>query len=215
MATSNINIYERAISSFDDPSITRAYNSNPTQFFKIMYNYLRNGIPLYNNPLSIIDILSDRTDPYIDSENFVGDGNTSTYALSSTPLIDSYFSYYINDVESEGSYDELTNSVTFPYDIPLGETATAEWYYVGQFNQTLTDIQQKILGLLLVACWAEKEKNFLLDIRRLLNDTDYKMGSEAFSIRAKTAWHQSMLEDAEKLMNQTSWTDFFRPRFQG
>lgn len=214
MATSNIKIYERAISSFDDPAITKAYLDNPTQFFQIMNNYLKNAIPLYNNPLSILGILSDRIEPYIDSESFVGDGNTNTYVLSSTPLQESYFTYYIDNVETTGNYDELTNSVTFPVNIPLSQIAIAEWYYVGQFNQDLTDVQQRILAYLLVANWAEKEKNFLLDIRRLLNDTDYKIGSEANSARAKVNWYQSMIEEADKLMNTNAWIGFFKQRLE-
>jgi len=62
-----------------------------------------------------------------------------------------------------------------------------------------------LLSKLLISNWSMKEKNFSLDIRRLLNDTDFKMTSEANSIRAKGFWYECSKEEVEKSMNQFSW----------
>ena len=205
MATSFVVIYDRAISEFDDPQITQAYTASPISFFQIMYNFLNNAIPLFNNPLSIQVKLANRTAPDGELETFDGDGINTKFFLSSTPLADSYFEYTINSVASTGTYSSVDNSVTFPSIIPVGQQATCEWYYAGQFNDSLSDNIQRILSKLLVVCWGEKEKNYLLDIRRLLNDTDFKLYSEANSIRAKTGWYNDMREDASKLANQYAW----------
>ena len=214
MSTLNSEIYEMSVASFDDPSITRAYVNNKILFCLIMQNYLKNAIPLYNNPYSIQDLLSDRVSSTLQEDSFVGDGTTAIYTLTFVPTKyeDSIFSYTIDDVTVVGSYDPILNQVQFPKILDIGEMGNVEVYYVGQFNQTLTDIQKRILSMLLVACWGEKEKNYLLDIRRLMNDTEYRMGSEAFSIKAKNGWFQSMMEDAFKLMNETSWNSFFKQR---
>jgi len=206
MATSFVDIYDLSISQFDSPEITKAYVTNPISFFQIMYNYMNNAIPAFNNPLTMPRLLNDKVAPDGDYEEFTGVGTVQTYALSSTPLAGSYFNFIVNgQVDSGATFDYSTNSVTYSNAIPNGVEASWEWYYVGQFNQTLDYPTQSILAKLLTAHWAMKEKNFQLDIRRLLNDNDFKMGSEANSIRAKVNWYDEMREEAEKLMNQYAW----------
>jgi len=212
MPVSFVKIYERGISSMDDPNITSAFERSPIAFFKIMYTYLVNAIPSFNNPIRISHELSKRTDPEYEIQTFIGDGVSDTFLLSTTPLQDSYFEYVINGNIVDGSYDAITNTVTFSSVVPLNQKASAEWYFAGEFKDNLIDIVQKILGKLLVVAWCEKEKNFLLDIRRLLFDTDFKLHDSSGINRAKVNWYDDMREEAEKLMSQYAWSHNFRKR---
>lgn len=205
MSTSFIEIYDRAITEFDDPNITKVYNLSQISFFQVMYNYLINAIPAFNNPQSVRAILASRTDPSGYTEIFNGDGITTTFTLSTTPLANSYFEYQINNVVVVGNYDSITNQITFPSPIPSGHTGSVQWYFAGEFTNTLDDTMKSILAKLLVLHWAEKEKNFLLDIRRLLNDTDFKLNDNSSTTRSKIQWYENIRENAEKLMNQYSW----------
>lgn len=212
MATSFIEIYDRAIAEIDDPTITKTYNNSPTDFFKIMYTYLNNAIPSFNNPMSISSSLSKRQIPQNQIELFTGDGTNKVFSLSSTPLNNSFFEYMIQDNVVGATYNGVTNSVTFSY-IPFqSANVSIEWYYVGEFTDNLTDIVKKILSKLLVLSWAEKEKNFLLDIRRLVNNTDFKLNDSAAATRSKGGWYEAMREESEKIMNQYAYSLMFPKR---
>lgn len=206
MATSYVNIYTRAITSFEDPTISAAYVANSLDFFKIMKNYLDNAIPLFTIPKTIQTKLITRVEPIDVIELFSGTGSLSTFVLSTTPHIDSYFNYLVEDVTASGVYDVLTNSATItPTPIAGTENVSIESYFCGEFSNTLSDREEKILSSLLVQCWAEKEKNFLLDIRRLLNDTDFKLSAESTTIREKGNWYNSIRENVLQEMKQYSW----------
>lgn len=213
MAVSFVEIYNRAISSLDDPSITAEYEISPIKFFQTMYTFLINAIPSFNNPISMIKILSNKTNPTGQTEIFDGDGLTSTFVLSSVPVPNSFFRYVIDNIDVDGTYAPITNSVTFSTIVPYGKQGSVEWYFAGQFNDGflgnlpdyLLDTVEKILGQLLVLKWMEKEKNFLLDVRRLLNDTDFKLHDGSSATNSKVNWYGNMREECEKTMNQFSW----------
>jgi hypothetical protein len=198
-------IYAEAIGLFDDPAITQAFNNNHIQFFQIMYTYLQNAIPRFDNPSNIQDILSLASNPSGQTEVFTGDGITTNYVLTTTPVPNSFFEYTINNVEMDFTYDVVTNSITIPSAIPIGTEGIFQWYFAGEIvdtTNTLDNTARNILARLVVVCWAEKEKNFLLDIRRLLGDTDFKLDSAANSIRSKSSWYDTMREEVEKKMNK-------------
>ena len=157
MSTPNSNIYTRAINEFDDYRINTVYSNNYISFFKIMYNYLNNAIPLFNIPKIMTNKLSDKVNPIDIIELFSGDGQETNFVLTSTPTLDAYFYYIIDDVPTNGVYDSLTNSVTLHSIAPLGtENITIEWYDSGYFNETLSEREERILSYLLVQNWAEK-----------------------------------------------------------
>jgi hypothetical protein len=206
VATSRTDIYSRAINRFDDPHITSAFNKSPIEFFEIMSGYLDSAIPYFTIPNIMLSILMDNTKPSGETELFDGTGISNKVTLTTTPTIDAYFYGEINGVPYEVIHDPLTNEITFPIVIPVGvENTLVQWYDAGQFNQTLTDRQCRILSGLLLQCWSEKEMNFLLDIRRLLNDTDYKMGVEATNMMSKARWFNGIREANENEMKMYSW----------
>ena len=73
-------IYTKAIALFDDPKITKAYNTNQIQFKKLMYTFLQNAIALFTNPVSIGTSLVNYAPPFGKMEIF-------TYVLSVAALM--------------------------------------------------------------------------------------------------------------------------------
>lgn len=210
MSVSLENIYSQSIGLFDDPTITGAYQNTPIRFFKVMYTYYQNAVPRFNNPFTMQARLSLFQAPQGQIEIFNGDGTTITYHLSTTPTTNSYFNYMINGVKAVGTYDSVANNITFFSAIPAGQTGSCEWYDAGcilpdLLGNELDSMAQNILARLLVVCWAEKEKNFLLDIRRLLTDTDFRLISESNSLRAKQSWYEGISSSVAIKMNQYAW----------
>lgn len=206
MSTPYSNIYTRAINLLEDPRVTSAFESNPIDFFQIMYGYLDNAIPLFITPQAMQSKLSDRTEPTGQIELFNGDGINDTFVLSTTPSIGAVFSFLADGSLVNGTYNSIGNEVVLDSIPSFGiDNVSIEWYDEGQFNQTLISRQELILALLLVQCWTEKEKNFLLDVRRLLSDTDFRLISEANSTNSKLNWFINAREHAETEMKKYSW----------
>lgn len=210
MATSKVDIYSRAINEFDDPRITSAYKRNPIEFFEIMDGYLNNAIPTFVTPTIMLSVLNDVTVSSTQIELFDGDGITDTFTLTTTPPDGSYFYAYSGNVNFntpyDVTYDELLNQVVLSGIPPTGvENVYVQWYFAGQFNQTLLEREEVILARLTVKTWATKEKNFLLDIRRLLNDTDFRLAAESTNMNSKGTWFAGIREQCEMDMNQYSW----------
>lgn len=206
-------IYSQAIGLFDDPSITSAFNNSPIQFFQIMYTYLQNAIPRFNNPMKMQVTLSSQNQPSGQTEIF--DGNDTTiYNIIATPLPNSYFEYIVDGNIVNGTYDDVLHSITFSVPIPTGKQGSFQWYFAGEFINDIDYTAINILARLTVLCWVEKEKNFLLDIRRLLGDTDFKLPSEANSVRAKGGWYSDVKSEINKKMNQYAWDLKIQDRFK-
>ena len=53
--------------------------------------------------------------------------------------------------------------------------------------------------------WADKEQNFMLDIRNLLNDTDFKLHSPANSLKSKMDWVNSLRFEIYTLQTKLDW----------
>lgn len=212
MAVEFLDIYSEAIGLFDDPNITKAFQTNKILFCKIMYSYLQNAIPLYNNPMKMQILLSSQNKPSGQVEIFDGDG-TATYTISTTPLSNSIYQFVIDGNVIDGTYNSTNNSITFSTEIPIGKEGGFEWYYPGEFINDFNDTVLNILARLLVVCWTEKEKNFLLDIRRMLQDTDFKLGNEANSLRSKGLWFAQSRNNVITMMNKYAWTLKYNERF--
>ena len=215
-------IYSKAINLFDDPIIQKAYVEDTVRWEKLMYPYLENGIPLFINPTRVSYLLTDQTPPSGSFEMFQGNG-TAKYTLSATPSADSDFSYLVDGRNARGTYDASDNSVTFSKEVPVTSKCSVEWYYPGCFN---TDFKKaasstvpssviayrvkEILARALVLNWATDEQNFLLDIKNLLTDTDFKLYSPANAVRAKVEWKKSIEYEFDTLKNNLGWELYSR-----
>ena len=220
-------IYNKAINLFDDPIIQRAYVEDVVRWEKLMYPHLENGIPLFINPTKISYLLADQTLPTGQIDIFEGNGGT-IYTTSITPKEGSDFSFLIdghNDYTA--TYDPSNNTVVFSKPVPIGSKCSIEWYYPGCFNTDFSSAAaptissaiiayrvKEILSRALVLSWATDEQNFLLDIKNLLTDTDFKLYSPANSVRAKVEWKKTIEYEFDTLTNNLAW-ELYSRKFHG
>lgn len=211
-------IYDQAINLIDDPIIDRAYFEDSVRFQKLMYPYLKNGIDTFNNPTSVRIALMDQTPPEGQLEMFDGDGG-KTYMVTAMPKDGAEFSYRIGtQIDFGASYDSVSKTVTFTREVPIGSKCSFEWYSCGQFNSDFSEcssprnskkyIQDTVIGILsrsTVLSWAAKERDFLLDVRSILTDTDFKLHSNANTTRAKVEWYESIRQELDTLVTKFSW----------
>lgn len=214
-------IYEKAIALFDDPKITIAYETNKIQFAKLMYTYLQNAIALFTNPASIGMRLSSYNPPKGIQEIFEGDGTNKTFTLDPDFVLtdNSLYSYIQNGEYVQGELNAENRTVTFPDVLPVGEQYAFEQYYIGEFTGNFTGLNSRtangdalilgeikdILARLLIKAWGEEERNLLLDIRNLMQDTDFKIMGNDRILRAKNAWIDQLDSEVLQLQNKLAW----------
>ena len=206
IATKFIEIYDRAISSFNDPILMKVYTQNKIQFLEIMSGYMENAIPLFRIPMSSTVKLENRTDPATVVEYFSGNAAKTEFDLATTHVDGMFYDVFVDEQQVPFTYSETGNKVILDTAPPTGtDNVEVVVYSDGEFSTGLNDTEKRILAALLVLQWAEKEKNFLLDIRRLVNDKDFKMYAESNSMRDKGNWYYSLREETEKMMKDYSW----------
>lgn len=211
-------IYREAVHLFDDPTIQKAYAEDCVKWQKMMYPYLQNGIHRFTNPTKIAFALSDQASPYGQIDTMVGNGSKSYNVDSSfVPNENCDFSFKIGKEYDYGATYE-DGIVTFSRPVQQGMKCSIEWYFGGQFNTDFSSctsatcskeqIEYQVRGILanaLVLGWAENEQNFLLDIRNLLNDTDFKLYSNANSLKAKLDWTKQLLYNFDTQTTNLGW----------
>lgn len=213
-------IYAKAIGLFDDPKITIAYNSNLMQFYKLMYVYLQNSISLFNNPLSVVQLISNFEEPNGQMEIFESDGTQTVFVLDESFQLkeNSIYHYVANGEEVNGMLDKENRTVTFPLSLKKGEQYSIEQYCVGQFNcefaamgaSKLEQINiinniKDILARLLIKSWGENKRNFLLDIQNILTDSDFSVHSSSNALRAKNSWIEQLDGEILQYQNKLAW----------
>ena len=209
-------IYKQAISLFDDPEITEAYDSNKMSFDKLMYPFLNASLSLFTNPSMIGRMLSDYIEPKGTMEIFDSDGQTLEFELSFVPEKDCLFECFADGIKVDFSYDKDLNKIVFFEQIEAGKEYSVECYFEGCFNTDLKvtnnapidkDIRNKtisILARLLVSAWGEKTKNYLLDIQNILTDTDFQLHPASNALNAKVNFVQRITEELYQLQNKLS-----------
>ena len=218
MALTFKSIYEKAINLFDDPIIQRAYVEDTVRWERLLYPLLENGITQFSNPTKIAYLLVDQKLPSGQVEVFDGNG-TAIYNVSAdfVPEEGAEFSFRIGtQYDPAARYDN--GVVTFSREVPTGSKCGVEWYSPGQFNTDFKEAAspttsaaviaykvRDILARALVLSWATNEEDFLLDIRRNLNDTDFKLYSEANSIRSKVEWVNQLKFQLDSLTTKLAW----------
>lgn len=215
-------IYEKAIALFDDPKITIAYQTNIIQFNKIMYTYLQNAIAMFHNPASIALRLASYNQPSGVMQVWESDGINSTFSLDDSfeLLENSQYMFIEGELTVQGVLDKENRTVSFPDIMPEGKEYAFEQYYVGEFLDAFTDFNKKvpnsnmmvqntikdILARLLVRAWGEEERNLLLDIRNILQDTDFKLTPNNRILDSKNAWIDQLDAEVFQLQNRLAWT---------
>lgn len=212
-----IEIYEGAVALFEAPKITAQFKQNPISFYKTMFPYLQDAIFQFNNPSVLGYELADYVEPDGYTEEFVSDGVTVNYPLSTQPTENAIIQCELGDIIIPVEYDIETNTVTLEQPIEAEQSFSIVWYDCGHFNSDFTGLVatgtynylikaiKGILSHLVVKAWATNEKNFLLDIQRLLNDTDFKLFSESSAIKSKVLWLNDIDRACQKMQTQLAW----------
>ena len=218
-------IYERTVNLIDDPDINRAYLTNTIEFQKIMYNFLINGLSYITHPIKVTDALAQYNKPTGETEVGACEAGKQAYNIEMDIPEDAEVVFYIDTPskkgvlvkqQAEATYDATDKTVTFVKPVSDGEQYEIEWYKAGEFTADFTQAGAaigssmtkrviEILARTTVIAWAEKEQNFLLDIRNLLNDTDFKLHSPANSLKTKTEWVNSLQFEIYSLQNRLDW----------
>lgn len=214
-------IYSKAIALFDDPKISRAYETNKIQFNKLMYTYLQNAIAMFDNPLSVALRLSNYNEPVGTMEVFEGDGENKKFSLDSEfeILDNSLYCYIERQAIVEAVLDKENRTVEFPDVLPERQQYSIEQYYVGEFTDDFKGFNNNkqgsdavavgyikdILARLLVKAWGEGERNELLDIRNIMQDSDFKIMSNDRILKAKNEWIAQLNEEIATYQSRLGW----------
>lgn len=211
-------IYNKAIDLFDDPKIKKAYLSNKIQFSKLMYPYLDTAISLFTNPAAIGVELVNRDEPIGQMEIFDGDGITKTFKLSFVPNENSLLQFTQNGKTVDAVYDKVENTITFPEISLEGQECSCEYYYTGAFLSNFSKVSnanmqeyvistiEGILARLLVRCWAEYRRNFLLDIENILTTTDFNLHPASAALKSKNEWIHQLDQESNRMQTKLALT---------
>lgn len=220
-------IFERAVTIFDDPDIRREYFFDQAAFQKNMLNYLIIGKNKFISPSTITDKLTaiDPAQGKIEEDN--GDGS-NTYALESEIPNNGKgvgFTYRINGNIVHGEYDAENKSVIFERNVESTEKWSVTWFYAGAFTAdfsnclrsdfSMSAIMEKVVNILayaLLSAWGDEEVDRVVEVRNILTDTDFDMYSPANSARAKVEWRNQMNRDMDTLVSELNWLIMSTPR---
>ena len=64
---------------------------------------------------------------------------------------------------------------------------------------------QNILARLLVKSWAEEERNLLLDIRNIMQDSDFKITGNDKILTSKNKWVDQLDTEVLQYQNRLAW----------
>ncbi len=213
-------IFEKSMSIFDDPDLSRKYYEDQAGFQSDMRDYLMVGKDKFTYPTAITDklIICDEAVGYSESDS--GNG-TDTYVLEQTVANGGNkvgFTYAINGKPVHGQYNAENNSVTFERAVAATETWAISWFYAGAFSADFSGclrsdfpmnaIMEKVTTILayaLLSSWGDKEVGRVIEVRNILTDTDFKMYPPANSARAKVEWRNQMNRDMDTLVSELNW----------
>ena len=220
-------IFEKSMSIFDDPDLSRKYYEDQAGFQSDMRDYLMVGKNKFTYPTAITDklIVCDEAVGYMESDS--GNG-TDTYTLEQTVANNGEkvgFTFAVNGKPIQAQYTAEDNSVTFERNIEATETWSVSWFYAGAFSADFSDclrsdfpmdaIMDKVVTILayaLLSTWGDKEVGRVLEVRNILTDTDFKMYSPANSARAKVEWRNQMNRDMDTLVSELNWRIMSTPK---
>lgn len=191
-----------------------------------MYTYLQNAIAMFNNPLIISTKLSNHNLPEGVMETFEGNGKVQDFEIGFNIDEGKKYNYVFMEQDIavlEGvtlSKDEGTGKYTvhFPDILPEGQLYSVEQYYCGEFTdnffnitngnvgqQAVINYTKDILARLLVKSWAEEERNLLLDIRGIMQDSDFKLLSSDRILKSKNEWVNQLDSEIYNYQNRLAW----------
>lgn len=208
MGTSFTKIYERTLSQYIDDFALKKYNGSIIAMNQDLQSYLLSAIPEFNTPISIIGKIQDYSEAEGKTEEFTGDGVTTSFVLSTEPIENSIIEVTIDSIVVTNGYEYNEETKTILFDVAPEKDVEIliSWYFSGEFTNDLNLIEQNILSDLMVWKWLLRERDNIADIRRLLRDTDYSLWSEDKTMTSKAKLADIAREKASKSMKQYAWS---------
>ena len=214
-------IFDRAIYLFDDPDLNYFYNANPVAFQKIMVRYLLNGKGRFSSPIEVASHLVNYSGVQSEIDELTGTGSaTVPVDAEFQPVENCVFTFRIDgELDPEAVYNSDTRTITFSKVVPEGKPCSIEYCFAGAFTDDFVwsysarylsseMINASVLDILAhctLLAWVEKEKNFVLDIRNLLTDHDFKIYSPANAVRSKKDWFEGVEAELNDLIGKLGW----------
>jgi hypothetical protein len=212
IVTSYSTIYTTFLQKIHDIDMANNLNVNAQFATDSMFGYMKSGIVNFN---VCVQDLTDRVAPQNNSCVFSGDGITTSFILTNTPVDGSNYTVTVNSIETNSYvYDSIANTITFTVAPVFGENnINLAWSFLGQFNIDLTDLEQEILAMYMVYQWVSPFINDTLEFKNYLQSGDFKTWSGAQFITAKIGLQKYLKDMSDELMfkysyDQTDYTNF-------
>lgn len=186
-------ITDFALTEIDDVRLTEELSENPALFFRRMSLYLKNGAAYFDNPPEIQNWLKS-TEPQFEDYEWVGETSADETVVDTGIIGYELMSVVTICTDSVGTvvtkpyhdavYDSETGEVTFPAGIEDGTVFSLDFYTDGQFENTLTLEEKRILGKCTALVWNERFDGNWLNMQPKIHDKSFTVGSESAHIRA-------------------------------
>ena len=139
MGTSFTKIYERTLSQYIDDFALKKYNGSIIAMNQDLQSYLLSAIPEFNTQISLIGKIQDYSEAEGKTEEFTGDGVTTSFVLSTEPIENSIIEVTIDSiVVTDGyEYDEETKTISFDVAPEENVEILISWYFSGEFTNDL------------------------------------------------------------------------------
>lgn len=189
MATSIAEIVSNAMVYIDDVRLKEELELSPALFYRKMWLYVKNALPLLNRPPQLIGYLQkNAVEPIYDSFEWESDNDSS---LSDVTRIETgKIGYEICSVVirsadgteaaryDEAEYDRETGIVTIPAQDEPSIIFEMDFYKDGQFND-MTVTMKRLFGLAIAVVWDEHFERNWLNLQPKIKDASFSTVNEA------------------------------------
>lgn len=184
----------------NDERLSQNAQENPALFFRQMWLYMSNAIPIFDRPPEMREYLAGGiVEPRFDSVEWVSSEESleKPVTVNTGFLGHELFRCSLMSYDGTGgvtalpcaevSYDPETGEVKFPVQKQAGLIYTMDFYTDGSFKQELTIAQKRILGLCMAMVWQERFAGDWLNMQPKIKDKSFNVGSEHAHMAANTA----------------------------
>ena len=189
MATSISEIVSNAMVYIDDVRLKEELALSPALFYRKMWLYVKNALPLLNRPPQLLGYLQkNAVEPMYDS--FEWESGNDASLSNETKIETGKIGYEICSVVMrsgdgteatpylEAVYDAETGVVTIPQQDEPGIVFEMDFYKDGQFND-MTVTMKRLFGLAIAVVWDEHFERNWLNLQPKIKDSSFSTVNEA------------------------------------
>ena len=188
-------VTDYAMVEINDIRLQKDAQENPALFFRRMSLYMKNAVPLFNQPPEMQSWLSG-TEPSFGDTTWTSPGGEDSQTVETGLVGFQLMSVAQEEIARTGellllpytgaAYDPDTGAVTFPGGISEGTRFRLDFYTDGTFDNTLSQEEKRILGKCVALVWNEHFAADWLNLQPKIQDKSFSVGSEANHIRSLT-----------------------------